>query len=90
MQGLISDIILGNIQNKSVNGGVGLEALDDGATIPLGEYEIVISTDSHTIDPLFFPGGDIGRISMAGTVNDVAMMRPVPGHSQCHGNQRRI
>ncbi|CDG64708.1 MAG: hydrogenase expression/formation protein HypE [Methanobacterium sp.] len=78
MQGLISDIILGNIQNKSVNGGVGLEALDDGATIPLGEYEIVISTDSHTIDPLFFPGGDIGRISMAGTVNDVAMMGARP------------
>jgi hydrogenase expression/formation protein HypE len=78
MQGLISDIILGNIKNKSVNGGVGLEALDDGATIPLGEYEIVISTDSHTIDPLFFPGGDIGRISMAGTVNDVAMMGARP------------
>ncbi len=78
MQGLISDIILGNIKNKNVNGGVGLEDLDDGATIPLGENEIVISTDSHTIDPLFFPGGDIGRISMAGTVNDVSMMGARP------------
>ena len=44
MQGLISDIILGNKKNKSVNGGVGLEALDDGATIPLGEYE---TRDKH-------------------------------------------
>ena len=43
MQSLISDMILGNIKNKRVNGGVGLENLDDGATIPLGEHEIVIS-----------------------------------------------
>ena len=78
MQGLISDMILGNIKNKKVNGGVGLEDLDDGATIPLGENEIVISTDSHTIDPLFFPGGDIGKISMAGTVNDVSVMGARP------------
>jgi hydrogenase expression/formation protein HypE len=78
MQGLISDIILGNIKNTKVDGGVGLEDLDDGATIPLGKYEIVISTDSHTIDPLFFPGGDIGRISMAGTINDVSVMGARP------------
>jgi hydrogenase expression/formation protein HypE len=78
MQNLISDIILNNIHNKSVNGGVGLDDLDDGASIPLGEYEIVVSTDGHTIDPLFFPGGDIGRISIAGTVNDVAVMGAKP------------
>ncbi|NYB52157.1 MAG: hydrogenase expression/formation protein HypE [Methanobacteriaceae archaeon] len=78
MQGLISEMILGNIKNKNVNGGLGLDELDDGGTIPLGENEIVISTDSHTIDPLFFPGGDIGRISMAGTVNDVSVMGARP------------
>jgi len=78
MQGLISGIILENIKNKSVNGGIGLEELDDGATIPLDEYEIVISTDSHTIDPIFFPGGDIGKISIAGTVNDVSVMGAKP------------
>jgi len=78
MQGLISDMILGKIKNTKINGGVGLEDLDDGASIPLGEYEIVISTDSHTVDPLFFPGGDIGRISMAGTINDVSVMGARP------------
>jgi hydrogenase expression/formation protein HypE len=78
MQSLISGIILENIKNKSVNGGVGLAELDDGATIPLGEYEVVISTDSHTIDPIFFPGGDIGKISIAGTVNDVSVMGAQP------------
>ncbi len=78
MQSLISDIILNNIKNKNVNGGIGLGELDDGATIPFGDYEIVISTDSHTIDPIFFPGGDIGRISITGTVNDVAVMGAKP------------
>lgn len=78
MQSLISDIVLNNIKNKSVNGGIGLEELDDGATIPFGEYEIVISTDSHTIDPIFFPGGDIGKLSITGTVNDVAVMGAKP------------
>ena len=78
MQDLISDIILGNIKNKKVNGGVGLDELDDGASIPFGEYEIIISTDSHTIHPIFFPGGDIGKISMAGTVNDVSVMGAKP------------
>jgi hydrogenase expression/formation protein HypE len=78
MQSLISDIILNNIKNKKVNGGIGLGELDDGATIPLGDYEIVISTDSHTIDPIFFPGGDIGKLSITGTVNDVAVMGAKP------------
>ncbi len=78
MQDLISDIILGNIKNKKVNGGVGLDELDDGASIPFGEYEIIISTDSHTIHPIFFPGGDIGKISIAGTINDVSVMGSKP------------
>ncbi|MGC9516332.1 MAG: hydrogenase expression/formation protein HypE [Methanomicrobiales archaeon] len=78
MQSLISGMILKNIQNKNVNGGIGLEELDDGATIPLDGYEIVMSTDGHTVDPIFFPGGDIGRISIAGTVNDIAVMGAKP------------
>jgi hydrogenase expression/formation protein HypE len=78
MQSLISDIILNNINNKQVDGGIGLSELDDGATIPLGECDIVISTDSHTINPIFFPGGDIGRLSVVGTVNDVAVMGAKP------------
>ena len=75
---LISETILNNISKKSVNGGIGLDALDDGATIPFNDYEIVVTTDGHTINPLFFPGGDIGRISAAGTINDVAVMGAKP------------
>ncbi|MDD1719952.1 MAG: hydrogenase expression/formation protein HypE [Methanoregulaceae archaeon] len=60
-------------------GGIGLEALDDGAVIPIGGKNVVFTTDSHVIRPIFFPGGDIGRISVCGTVNDLAVMggRPV-------------
>ncbi len=60
-------------------GGIGLEALDDGAVIPIGDQNIVFTTDSHVVSPLFFPGGDIGKIAVSGTVNDLVMMgaRPI-------------
>lgn len=52
----------------------GLQALDDGAAIRLGDEWLVMTTDSHVIHPVFFPGGDIGRLAIAGTVNDLAVM----------------
>jgi hydrogenase expression/formation protein HypE len=60
-------------------GGIGLEALDDGAVIPLNGQNLVFTTDSHVVRPVFFPGGDIGRIAVCGTINDLAMMggRPI-------------
>lgn len=54
---------------------VGLPELDDGAVHPVGDDgALVVTTDSHVVKPLFFPGGDIGRLAVAGTVNDLAMM----------------
>ena len=63
----------------NIAGGIGLEAMDDGAVIPLNGQNLVFTTDSHVVRPIFFPGGDIGRISVCGTVNDLAMMggRPI-------------
>lgn len=49
-------------------------AMDDGAAIPLGDRWLVVTTDAHVIQPIFFPGGDIGRLSVCGVVNDLAMM----------------
>lgn len=54
--------------------GIGLSAMDDGAAIKIGDRWLVITTDSHVIHPIFFPGGDIGRLSVSGTVNDLAVM----------------
>jgi len=54
--------------------GVGIAAMDDGAAVRIGDDWLVITTDSHVIHPIFFPGGDIGRLSLCGTVNDLAMM----------------
>jgi hydrogenase expression/formation protein HypE len=48
--------------------------MDDGAAVRVGDRWLVLTTDSHVIHPLFFPGGDIGRLAVSGTVNDLAMM----------------
>jgi hydrogenase expression/formation protein HypE len=55
-------------------GVIGLDAMDDGAAVRLGDKWLVLTTDSHVINPPFFPGGDIGRLAIAGTVNDLAVM----------------
>lgn len=51
-----------------------LGALDDGAAIRIGDDWLVLTTDSHVVHPIFFPGGDIGRLAISGTVNDLAVM----------------
>jgi len=52
---------------------------DDGALLPAtGEGRLVMATDSHVVSPLFFPGGDIGSLSVHGTLNDVAVMGAKP------------
>ena len=63
------------IERVFLAGATGVAAdMDDGAAIPLGEGWLIVTTDSHVIQPIVFPGGDIGRLSVAGTVNDLAMM----------------
>lgn len=51
---------------------------DAGVVMPEAGVRLAISTDAHVVSPLFFPGGDIGRLAVCGTVNDVAMMGAVP------------
>jgi hydrogenase expression/formation protein HypE len=53
---------------------IGPLAMDDGAALRVGDRWLVLTTDSHVVHPVFFPGGDIGRLAVSGTVNDLAMM----------------
>ena len=55
-----------------------LEQMNDQACFSLPPGRVVMATDSHVISPLFFPGGDIGSLSVHGTVNDVAMSGAEP------------
>jgi len=72
MNKLIKDYIL-----KFLGGGefeVPLEALDDAAVV----NDVVLKSDSHAVKPIFFPGGDIGRLAISGTVNDIAVLGAKP------------
>ncbi|MHA1238499.1 MAG: hydrogenase expression/formation protein HypE [Candidatus Odinarchaeia archaeon] len=72
MQQLISQYILKYLGGS--NSEVPLEALDDSAVVD----GVILKSDSHTVHPIFFPGGDLGRISVAGTVNDIAAVGGEP------------
>jgi hydrogenase expression/formation protein HypE len=72
-QDLITGLFLPPFDNPVLRAGndAGVVDMADGA-------RLAISTDSHVVWPLFFPGGDIGRLAVCGTVNDVAMMGARP------------
>jgi len=68
MRTLIESIFLSGVSDPEAR------AMDDGAAIRCGDRWLVVSTDAHVVAPIFFPGGDIGRLSVSGVVNDLAMM----------------
>jgi hydrogenase expression/formation protein HypE len=57
-----------------------LEPLHDGALFSVGTERLAFSTDSYVVSPIFFPGGDIGKLAVHGTVNDLAMCGAKPLH----------
>jgi hydrogenase expression/formation protein HypE len=69
---LLADIFLKYFKNEE------LAKLNDGACLDFPGKSLVFSTDTYVVDPIFFPGGDIGRLAVCGTVNDVAMMGARP------------
>jgi len=77
MQAFIRRFILSNLETAA--GEIPLGLLDDSAVID----GIVFTTDSYTVKPLFFPGGDIGSLSVAGTVNDLSVMGAQPIALSC-------
>ena len=74
MRRLIEEVLTAGLTDGVKDGDVGLGAMDDGAAIRIGDQWLVITTDSHVVHPIVFPGGDIGRLAVSGTVNDLSMM----------------
>lgn len=77
MQEFIDHFIVGFFKGGDFE--VPLEALDDSAVA----NGVVFTSDSHTVKPLFFPGGDIGSLAVAGTVNDLAVLGAKPTALSC-------
>ncbi len=75
---LIHELFLKIFEKKQARDGIALDALDDGASIRIGEHEVILSIDGHTVDPIFFPGGDLGKLAICGAVNDTAVMGATP------------
>lgn len=72
MADLIRDLFQKHLSNPVLDRG------DDAGLVTVPGQRLVMSTDGHVISPLFFPGGDIGALSVHGTVNDLAMMGARP------------
>ncbi len=71
-QAFLSEVILSYLNNPF------LQRLEDATPLSLRHRDVAITTDSFTIKPLFFPGGDIGKLAICGTINDLLVMGAKP------------
>ncbi len=69
---LVHEIFLSRLDNEF------LRKLDDSAVLELSGKNLAMTTDSYVVDPIFFPGGDIGSLAVHGTVNDLSMQGACP------------
>jgi hydrogenase expression/formation protein HypE len=72
MRELIEDVFLEGFDEEA------LRLMDDAASLGIPESRVAFSTDTYVVHPIFFPGGDIGRLAVCGTVNDVATSGATP------------
>jgi len=79
MHDLVKNYIVKYFSGLGNDAEVPLEAMDDAAVIG----DIVFKSDSHAVKPIFFPGGDIGRLSISGTVNDISCLGAMPYALAC-------
>jgi hydrogenase expression/formation protein HypE len=82
MQDLIEAVFVSQFEGKPST------ALEDQARIPFAELtaqgdRLAFTTDSYVVDPVFFPGGDIGSLAVNGTVNDLAVSGAIPRYLTC-------
>lgn len=79
MHKLVKNYIVKYFGGLTNEAEVPLEAMDDAAVVG----NIVLKSDSHAVKPIFFPGGDIGRLSISGTVNDISALGAEPYALAC-------
>ena len=72
MRRLVADVFVRHFDNPA------LRELDDAAAVELASAQIAFTTDAYVVKPLFFPGGDMGKLAVCGTVNDLAVMGAAP------------
>jgi len=77
MQGLIAGVFLAAF-GRGLAGPSEQVPVHDSTVVELGGVRVALTTDSYTVTPLFFPGGDIGKLAVFGTVNDLAMAGAKP------------
>lgn len=74
---LIDELIVPTFKNQH------LTELKDGAILPDPQNKLVFSTDSFVVDPWKFPGGDIRKLAVCGTINDLCMAGGIPKYLSC-------
>lgn len=77
MDKLIKELFIAHFSNPV------LDALEDAAVLPISGEKLAFTTDSFVVTPLVFRGGDIGKLAVCGTVNDLAMRGAVPKYLSC-------
>jgi hydrogenase expression/formation protein HypE len=77
MQELIRRVFVAHFDNEY------LRRMDDAALLELPSRRVAFTTDSYVVNPLFFPGGDIGKLAICGTINDLAVMCAEPRYISC-------
>ncbi len=73
-QGLIDEIFVKTFNNQHLN------ELNDSAFIQMKSSNIAFTTDSYVVNPIFFPGGNIGKLAVTGTINDLAVCGAIPAY----------
>ncbi len=77
MQRLLEEVIIPSFGRRKI-GEIGLDEMDDGATLQVTGVNLIVCTDAHTIHPIVFPGGNLGILTACGTINDLAVMGAKP------------
>lgn len=77
MQRLLQEVVIPSFGRRKI-GAIGLDEMDDGATLEIDGTELIVCADAHTVHPIVFPGGNLGTLTACGTINDLAVMGAQP------------